>query len=269
MIFLKGLFFPLHEDRKNNDFQRGKYKLSREAKLPEVLDESSGIASLDSGYISHNDSGDEPVLYELGADFKLIQQVEIEEAEATDWEEVTRDDEGNLYIGDFGNNGNSRRNLSIYKYDPSQKQVHKMRFQYPDQQEFPPEPHKMNFDCEAMFWNADSLYLISKHRGEKWVKMYVLPDSFGYATAQLIDSIYLKGPITAADISPNRQEFVLLSYGHIYFFEVNVGKINFSRPKSVLYKGRLGQSEAISYRTASELVITNEEYRKVFLLDQK
>jgi hypothetical protein len=36
-------------------------------------------------------------------------------AENIDWEEITKDKEGNLYIGDFGNNENKREDLCIYK----------------------------------------------------------------------------------------------------------------------------------------------------------
>jgi sugar lactone lactonase YvrE len=34
-----------------------------------------------------------------------------------DWEDITKDKDGNLYVGDFGNNDNERKDLCIYKID--------------------------------------------------------------------------------------------------------------------------------------------------------
>ena len=44
-----------------------------------------------------------------------IKKVVVVNAENNDWEDLTADDKGNLYIGDFGNNHNKRKNLSILK----------------------------------------------------------------------------------------------------------------------------------------------------------
>jgi sugar lactone lactonase YvrE len=69
----------------------------------------------------------------------------VENAENNDWEDITKDIHGNIYVGDFGNNDNDRQNLSILKLDlkiPSQtttKVVQTTRFHYEGQTDFPPK----------------------------------------------------------------------------------------------------------------------------------
>ena len=43
--------------------------------------------------------------------------VRIENARNYDWEDISSDPEGRLYIGDIGNNDSARRNLAIYVVD--------------------------------------------------------------------------------------------------------------------------------------------------------
>src|SRR5690606_33877479 len=78
------------------------------APLPEVLTESSGLESnADYSFWSHNDSGNAPKLIRIDTLGQVLQQLEID-AINVDWEDMTKDVDGNLYIGDFGNNDNVR-----------------------------------------------------------------------------------------------------------------------------------------------------------------
>ena len=75
-----------------------------------------------------------------------------------------------MYIGDFGNNANERKNLNIYKVpnvnsgSGDKIEAEKISFHYPEQKKFPPKKSKMSFDCEAFFHHNDFLYLITKDR---------------------------------------------------------------------------------------------------------
>jgi hypothetical protein len=80
-------------------------------------------------------------------------------------------------------------------------------------------------------------------------------------------SIFLKSPVTSADVSPNGKEFALLSYGKIYIFEISGEKIDFSKPKSCIKVGR-NQMEAIAYVNDTDLVMTNEQ-RKIYRVNRK
>jgi hypothetical protein len=48
-------------------------------------------------------------IYGLNPKGKLEKSITIQNAENIDWEEITKDKEGNLYIGDFGNNENKEK----------------------------------------------------------------------------------------------------------------------------------------------------------------
>lgn len=186
-------------------------------KLPANINEASGlyIASPDSLWW-HNDSGDAPRLILTDHKGKVKKEVLIPGIRNVDWEEITADHAGNLYIGDFGNNQNRRRDLRIYIYQPNTGKIDSIAFDYPDQKLFPPPPAQANFDMEGFFWHADSLHLFSKNRmnaGDYYSKHYVLPARAGNYTAQLRDSIYLNNRVvTAAAMSPDGQRVALLAY---------------------------------------------------------
>ena len=206
--FLIILYFPLLSQNFPN---KKKYK------LPKELTEVSGLyrAAPDSLWW-HNDGGHPAELFLTDSRGALLWKTPVPDALNRDWEDLTADDKGNLYIGDFGNNFNRRRDLAIYIFHPASRRLDSIRFQYPDQQAFPPEPGRQNFDMEACFWFQDSLHLFSKnrlHRGNYYTKHYTLPARPGTYTATLRDSLYLKKRVvTAAAISPDGRSAALLAY---------------------------------------------------------
>lgn len=193
--------------------------------LPAALREVSGLyrQSADSLWW-HNDSGDQPRLVLTNAKGDLLKEI-ILPIKNVDWEDITADKLGNIYIGDFGNNANARKNLRIYVYQPALGLLDSILFQYPDQQAFPPQPEQSNFDMEGFFWYGDTLHLFSKNRllvGNYITKHYTLPARPGVYNATLTDSIYLKKRVvTAAAISADGKTVALLSY----FFRRTLGFI--------------------------------------------
>lgn len=162
--------------------------------LPSVLNESSGVETSNSNTIwTHNDSGDSARIFNIDTAGNILRIVFFDVDTAFDCEESTRDENGNYYLGDFGNNLNNRTNLRIYKIpNPDTLSVdtispQMITFLYPDQTLFPPDSSMLNFDCEAMFHFQDSLYLFSKNRGTStYSRMYRLPDQPGDYVAELV-----------------------------------------------------------------------------------
>lgn len=186
-------------------------------RLPDYLEEVSGL------YIEgpekmwwHNDGGNSPALYQTDGRGKLLEKVSLGSIRNSDWEDITSDDEGRIYVGDFGNNLNQRRDLKIYIYDPKTERLDSISFTYSDQKAFPPEGKDWNFDMEAFFWFQDSLHLFSKNRlqqGNYFTKHYVLPAHPGNYEANLVDRIYLKNRVvTGAAISPDGKTVGLIAY---------------------------------------------------------
>lgn len=116
----------------------------------------------------HNDSGNAAQLFAIDAQGNLLRKVAVLGVSNIDWEDITTDDAGNLYVGDFGNNRNDRRNLEVLvirEPDPRGSDEilevvveRRIPFFFPEQKQFP-NRQAMNFDCEAIFcWMMRCMY---------------------------------------------------------------------------------------------------------------
>ena len=184
--------------------------------LPAELNEISGLTGTPSGaFWALADSGNEPALYRINPENAAVLETRRLPVPNKDWEELTADDQGRLFIGDFGNNANKRRDLRIYRYDPSTSLVDSILFSFPDQQAFPPESDvERRFDCEAMVWRKDTLHLFTKSRfkGNKITHHYTLPAQPGTYVAKHCDSLQLPRVVTGAALSPDGQTLALCGY---------------------------------------------------------
>ncbi len=269
-IALKTVFCNCHADRNDNHFvpQRSQYTVSRLKRLPAVIGESSGLVFDPGtrGLWTHNDGGSPPELFQLDSTGQLQRTLPIP-ASNVDWEDLTRDPAGHFYIGDFGNNANNRRNLCIYRLHPNQvNRVDTIRFSYVDQHQFPPGKDSLNFDCEAFFFQADSLYLFSKNRGRGPVSVYALPARPGNFVAQRVGQIRMNRMVTGAAISPSGNRFALLTYGKILLFTLVPGDPLLSHPAACIRFSH-AQTEGITFVNDTTLMVTNEQ-RKLFLVSK-
>jgi hypothetical protein len=261
-IALKNLFCPCHKDSKYGDFHvsHGAYTIKKTGKLDPLINESSGLALADSGRSlwTINDSGGKPDLYKTDMHGKLISVVPVPFVTNEDWEEITKDNDGNIYIGDFGNNSNTRKDLKIYKCNLTSNTIDTISFFYPDQQGFQHPGQFRNFDCEAFFWLCDSLYLFSKNRGNKNVHVYKLPARKGKYEAVLKQVLYINSMVTGAAVHAETGECALITYGKLYFFKTGTcGNISF-QPLLCRKFLRSGQAEGIVYKDAHTLMLSNE-----------
>lgn len=244
--------------------------------LPSVLSESSGVTTFSSNSVwSHNDANNYPELYEFDTLGNLLRTIYILNAVNTDWEEVCKDDLGNLYIGDFGNNLNDRTDLKIHIIpnpttiagDTVASQI--ISFSYPDQLVFPPVDSLKNFDMEAMFWLNDSLYLFSKNRTipyNGFTKMYKLPALPGTYIAQLADSFFtgngslISNSITSAAISPGGNKMLLISNAQGWLFSGFTGHNFFSgNVYAFSFNGGITQKEGTTFISNDEVYFTDEK----------
>src|SRR6478609_8993077 len=72
-------------------------------KLPKKLKELSGLSSPPSSKMiwSIEDSGNKNVLYGLDSNGTLSKEITVSNVPNKDWEDLTADTDGNLYVGDF------------------------------------------------------------------------------------------------------------------------------------------------------------------------
>lgn len=253
------------------------YRYQRLAKLPSRIHEASGlnITAKDTCWWI-NDSGGQASIYATDLKGELLDSIAIPGAKNVDWEELTSDDKGYFYLCDFGNNRNTRKELVIYKWRRGMKMAEKIIFHYPDQKAFPPPPAQRNFDAEACFWYADSLYIFSKNKsgdGNYMSKLYVLPDRAGNHIAVLKDSIYLQDRVvTAAAIKADGSQIAFVAYDYradklwplkssLYVLKDFEGRdfLKGSLYRQEIPPNRLGrQYEALDFRANGEIIIASE-----------
>jgi hypothetical protein len=261
---VKTVFCNCQSDHRINDFKkvRSDYKISKIGKLSSVVNESSGLAKglNNNSFWTNNDSGGKPELYEIDSTGTLRSTRQVADATNVDWEDLSHDNLGNIYIGDFGNNANTRQFLTIYKVSEKKPGTEKLTFSYADQKNFPPLPENQNYDCEAFFYHEGNLYLFSKNRSKTnhFVKLYKLPSEAGNYSAIPQDSILIKTQVTSAAISPDGKTFALLTYGKILLFEVGPLGVNFNKPKGCFRFVRK-QSEALIFINNTDMLATNEQ----------
>jgi hypothetical protein len=143
----------------------------KSVKLGKNLKEISGLESInDTLLVAHNDGGNEPLLYLLNPKGEIYKTCLISNAKNTDWEDITKDNNGNLFIADIGNNSNKRKKLRILKLaidsiihcDSLNATIYS--FSYPDQKEFPPPKNDLHYDAECLTFYNDSLWIFTKCR---------------------------------------------------------------------------------------------------------
>jgi hypothetical protein len=188
-----------------------------ETRLPEIVTETSGLLFYNGKIWTHNDSGGQPILYQIDSTSRtLLRQVFISNASAIDWEDITRDNT-HLYIGDIGNNEGNRTDLCIYKIplvelENDTAYAIKISYSYPDQSDFSPRNQNHNFDAEALIALGDSLYIFSKNWQDLRSKCYTLPKDTGTHIAQLSGEFYVGGLITGAEFDPIDSLIFLTAY---------------------------------------------------------
>lgn len=267
LLFGYTLFCNCFTEPADGAFLKNKkeYKVDAYARLPKRFYESSGLIAGEGGtFWTLKDGGNASELYHFTAAGSIIDTLKLN-LPNYDWESLAKDDQGNIYIGDFGNNSQNRQNLRIFKFYSNSGMIDTLHFSYPGQESFPPpsrEDH--NFDCEAFFWHKGLLHLFSKSYGNKIVVHYVLPDEPGNYVAEPVEEIKLKGLITGAALRPDGEELALLSYGRIYLFSLNSNSLFFSSPYKCISLAGRAQTEAITY-VAENLLVTNEQGRLIYV----
>lgn len=265
------------------------------AQLDPSIREPSGIvasAQHDDVLWTHPDSGNGNWLFAVDRSGKPLARLRVENAENIDWEDIARDDRGNLWLADTGNNESDRYDLAIHRIpepDPhaaltSVRTDLTVHFRYADQTEY--GRSHANFDAESlMFWDGH-LWLFTKHRGDTLTKLYRFPVLDAAPEGQLVleplASFDLGEQLgegyaassfpcqtSAADASLDGKHWALLSYDAVFVFELPApgSTALFSKPlrRIALDPSYVRQVEALTFEGA-DLLLVNEE-RAMFRLD--
>jgi hypothetical protein len=241
-------------------------------KLPSELSEISGLEKIsDSLLIAINDGGNEPILFFLDRRGTITRKVRVSNASNTDWEALAID-EKYVYIGDFGNNMNERKDLCIYRVNRqdiatlNEVTAEKMSISYKEQTAFPPKDYERYFDAEAMTFFEGQLWIFTKNStkpfdGKSFIYMVQFEANQSKALSKVSElklnkTSYLKDAVTSA--CTVESSIVLSTYNRLI-------KLDFPKQgliKSTIYKyPHIQQVEACTYLGTNTYFLSNEQHK--------
>lgn len=243
------------------------------SELPKEVEETSGLFFYHGRLWTHNDSGGKPILYALDTTtFEVVQRLTLENVKNKDWEDVCSDGE-TVYVGDFGNNKGSRKNLRIFTFPLSAIpdegdatiEVDSIRFCFADQTNFEKRKHAHDFDCEAIFATEEYLYLFSKGWKTGTTRLYRLPKMPGNYVTEAVNGFDSQGLITGADY--DRENHVLVIVGYVksiwkpflyIIFDFNEAGVKLSNRRMEMPQLAGAQVEGICFYDHGQCYVTAE-----------
>ena len=202
------------------------------------------------------DSGNDSALIGLNDKGNIIRDITITNASNIDWEDLTSDQYGNIYIGDFGNNNEKRKIFRILKIKHEDLIKNSTTAEII---EFTLPKTLKSKDFEAFFILKNSFYLFSKET-KKFVILKV-PNKIGRHEAIVRSDFNLDGKnnkITSADISNDGKTVALLNHDKLWklsgfedddFFSGDIEELSFEHDS---------QKEGIGFKNNSTVIISDE-----------
>ena len=184
---------------------------------PDIRESSGIVASrqFEGVYWTLNDSGNPAVLYATKRTGELIQEIEVRGARNVDWEALGIDNNGQLWLGDIGNNSRMRFDLKVLVTsepnpftETETEIIAKYPFRYPD----------TNVDAEGLFIANGIPYIISKE-AERAV-LYRFPelkaDTKQVLTrvGELTDAKF----VTGAEMSADGKRLAVCTYNSLWVY---------------------------------------------------
>ena len=229
------------------------------ADLPGNLKEASAIEQVANSDLlwTIEDSGNKNNLYGLNLNGTIAKDIDVSNSSNIDWEDLTSDAQGNIYIGDFGNNSKNRDDFTIYKIsDLTKDETKAERINFTLPKKVKPK------DFEAFFIFNNNFYIFSKEN--KSAMVFKVPNRLGTHVAKLLGEFKLKGKhlkVTAADISRDGKTIVLLNHDKLWsitnfkaddFLNGNLQPLAFKHNS---------QKEGICFKDGNSVYITDEKHK--------
>jgi hypothetical protein len=259
-------------------------QLDRRVREPSGIVASRAHADI---FWAHGDSGCAARIFAVDRQGALVAALDVADVDNIDWEDLTIDDHGNLWIGDIGNNDSDRKDLRVLRIaepDPrtgleSVAVDHRVHFTYPDQDDF--SDGRGPFDAESLFWWQGTLWLSTKHRRDTLTVLYRFPRvdvdevvleriaewDLGTQLGEGYPASEFPGMATGADVSVDGKQLALLSYDGLFVFELTAGQHPYAgKVHRIAFDPRhVDQVEAVTW-DGEQLLVVNEA-RAVFRID--
>ncbi|KIG14124.1 hypothetical protein DB30_07120 [Enhygromyxa salina] len=264
--------------------------------LDRTIREPSGVTTSPTypGVLwTHGDSGAGNWLFAINPQGHVLRRLRVKGTINVDWEDITHDDRGNLWLGDIGNGDSGRRDLSVHRIpepDPHAdlREVHVDRsvdYYFPEQTQF---GNKLSdYDSEALLWWRGQLLLLTKHRSDDRTRLYRFPSLEAEEVAlERLASFDLgphlgpalqkwSGQVTAAELASEGpyagRYWAMLSYDGVFVFAVpdsgEAAELFDELVSWIAFDSAVtGQVEALTWDGEALLVIN--EARAVFRIEE-
>ncbi len=236
----------------------------------ERLAESSGVApsrTRPGVYYTHNDSGDTARFFAFSLDKLKLEEYDVENAEAVDWEDMataTVAGRSYVYCGDIGDNKSKRTSIHIYRVREPAAGGGKVRADRDWEISYPDGPH--NAETLLVHPGSGDITIVTKSQ-DKTSGVYFLPQPAQSGTFQLrkigevaIDSAFSPARlITGGAISADAKHLVLRTYLEAYEYDASAEWFK-STPRKVSMNHD-PQGEGITYSLDGKSLLTTSEGR--------
>ena len=184
---------------------------------PDIRESSGIVASrqFEGVYWTLNDSGNPAALYATKRTGELIQEIKVRGARNMDWEALSIDDKGQLWLGDIGNNSRMRFDLKVLVTpepnpftETETEVIAKYPFRYPD----------TNVDAEGLFIANGIPYIISKE-GARAV-LYRFPELKADTKQVLtrVGELTDAKLVTGAEMSADGKRLAICTYNFLWVY---------------------------------------------------
>ncbi|MEP2937356.1 MAG: hypothetical protein ABJM06_03100 [Gilvibacter sp.] len=243
--------------------------------LPNELEEISGMAYDHTEELlwAINDSGNDAVVYGITPDgCNVTSKLFLTNASNVDWEAITLNHKGQLFVADIGNNNYKRKSLKIYwleaPFSLGKSNVKPLatKVKFP---EAVSKKGKITYDFEAMVYIDGYFYFFSKtHKTDRYngvtnvFKSAAVP---GTVHASKIGQIRLcdnahNCKITDANYNYNTKTLALLSHKNIWLISDFINQLNNKSVTSSRIKLDQGsQKEGITFKADNTLFVSEEK----------
>ena len=194
----------------NSENEERTVKTVEKYNLPDILEETSGLAILNDTLWTLNDSGNEAALYAISTKGALLDKRDTTKTNI-DWEDMTIVN-GNMLVADMGNNFGTRKNLHLLEIDLSNggaTTLDSIPFHYPEQDNFDFQ-QATHFDAEGIVVVENKIVVFTKNRSTLTSEVYVISPSGGPATK--MGSLAVGSLITGADYHHESKTLALTGY---------------------------------------------------------
>jgi hypothetical protein len=260
-------------------------------KNPSISESSGLVASrlFPGAYWTHNDSGDGPFIYAFDSEGMSLGVVRVAGARAHDWEDIAagpgpQRDKSYLYIGDIGDNNDSRSEVVVYRIpEPVLTAADRATTTRKPRVSESAEPIRLRYpdgahDAEALLVHpfSGNLYIVTKVAlANPMVYEAEAPfDTGKVITMKSLGELKVPslfgGIITGGNISPDGRMLALCDYFDGYELVLPATSNSFDdiwKQRMVGFDlGKRNQGEAITYRLDGKAFLATSEGKSSVLI---